>query len=368
MFALQQITQRSVIRRPLLAALNSQLAARLTYPHGVDRFIELFDATAVTDTTVGTITAIEHPTYRSVRVRIRPNANWQGFLAGQYVALGVEVNGRRERRCFSPAQSQHASGELEFTMAVQPQGRVTRHLKNNARVGERVVMETAAGEFSLPDERPEQLVLISAGSGITPVISMLRTLIDEQYTGSVDFIHYALTADEELYPHELDALAGQLPNLRIHRIHTKEGGELFSRAQLARLVPDYARAQTYVCGPAPVLEATQTLFDAEGLSERMHQEAFGVAKPTGDEPAEGEVRFARSERLATNSGDTLLEQAEAAGLSPEHGCRMGVCFSCTCKKTSGQVRDLRSGQVSDDGEADIQICVSVPVGTVALDL
>lgn len=368
MFALQQITQRSVIRRPLLAALNSQLAARLTYPHGVDRFIELFDATAVRDATIGTITAIEHPTYRSVRVRIRPNANWQGFKAGQYVALGVEINARRARRCFSPAQSQHADGELEFTMAVQPQGRVTQYLKQQAAVGERVVLEAAAGQFSLPDTRPEQLILISAGSGITPVMSMLRTLIDEQYTGSVDFIHYALDSDEELYSDELDALAGQLSNLRIHRIHTQAGGERFSREQLARLVPDYARAQTYVCGPGPLLGATQELFDAEGLSERMHQEAYGVAKPTGDEPAEGEVRFAQSERLMTNSGETLLDQAEAAGLSPEHGCRMGVCFACTCTKTSGRVRDLRSGQLSDDGEADIQICVSVPEGTVALDI
>ena len=64
----------------------------------------------------------------------------------------------------------------------------------------------------------------------------------------------------------------------------------------------------------------------------------------------------------------LLEQAEAAGLTPESGCRMGICYSCTCKKTAGKVRDLRTGEISSGDEEDIQLCVSVPVGTVTLDI
>jgi stearoyl-CoA 9-desaturase NADPH oxidoreductase len=86
------------------------------------------------------------------------------------------------------------------------------------------------------------------------------------------------------------------------------------------------------------------------------------------ESAEGEVRFVRSETLVTNDGSSLLEQAEAAGLNPESGCRMGICYSCTCKKTAGKVRDLRTGEISSGDEEDIQLCVSVPVGTVTLDI
>ena len=102
----------------------------------------------------------------------------------------------------------------------------------------------------------------------------------------------------------------------------------------------------------------------------LHLEHFTAQAVTTarDENAEGDVRFARSERIAVNTGTNLLEQAEAAGLTPESGCRMGICYSCTCKKTSGKVRDTRTGQISDAGEEDIQLCVSVPVGTVTLDL
>lgn len=359
------------IRQALKAAFASRLMHRLTYPHRPDRFIELFDPSAVSDETVGTISAIEHPTERSVRVHIRPNSRWQGSLAGQYVEMSVEINGRRQRRLFSPAQSQHASGALEFTMAVNPDGRLTRHLKTDASVGDRVVLGDAAGSFHLPSERPAQLVLISAGSGITPVLAMLRTLIDEQYTGRLDFIHYCRGPADALYAEALNRLRGALPGLRIHVIHTRAGGEHFHAAQLQRVVPDYDQAQTFVCGPAPLLETTRALFDAEGIAERLHQEAFGPALPTGaasDDATSGTVYFQRSNRQLDSDGNTLLEQAEKAGLTPEHGCRMGVCFACSCKKASGRVRDLRTGEISDADEQEIQICVSQPVGSVALDL
>lgn len=356
------------VQQALKAAFNSRLMHRLTYPHRPDRFIELFDPTAVNDETVGTISAIEHPTERSVRVQIRPNSRWQGSLAGQYVEVAMEINGRRQRRMFSPAQSQHATGALEFTMAVNPEGRLTRHLKTLASVGDRVVLGHAAGSFHLPSERPEQLLLISAGSGITPVLAMLRTLVDEHYTGRLDFIHYCRGPGDALYAQALHRLRGALPGLRIHVIHTRAGGEHFHAGQLQQLVPNYAQGHTFVCGPAPLLEATRTLFDHDGIAERLHQEAFGLALPTTDDETGGAVYFQRSERQLDSDGNTLLEQAEKAGLTPEHGCRMGVCFACSCTKTGGRVRDLRTGEISDADEQEIQICVSQPVGPVSLDL
>lgn len=370
MTSLASTHQPGRIQQVLKAAFNSRLMHRLTYPHRPDRFIELFDPVAVSDETVGTISAIEHPTERSVRVQIRPNSRWQGALAGQYVPLSVEINGRRQRRMFSPAQSQHAPGALEFTMAVNPDGRLTRHLKTDASVGDRVVLGDAGGSFHLPGERPAQLVLISAGSGITPVLAMLRTLVDEQYTGQLDFIHYCRGPADALYAETLHRLRGALPGLRIHVIHTRAGGGHFHRAQLQQMVPGYAAAHTFVCGPAPLLEATRALFDDEGIAERLHQEAFGPALPTtgAADDTGGAVYFQRSERQLESDGTTLLEQAEKAGLTPEHGCRMGVCFACSCKKTSGRVRDLRTGEISDADEQEIQVCVSQPVGPVTLDL
>jgi len=357
------------IQQLMKAAFNSRLMHRLTYPHGPDRFIELFDPTAVADETIGTISAIEHPTERSVRVSVRPNSRWNGFLAGQYVEFAMEIDGRRQRRMFSPAQSQHADGALEFTMSVNPDGVLTRHIQQSARVGNHVILGNVDGNFHLPETRPQRVVLISAGSGITPVMSMLRTLIDERYDGEIDFIHYCRSTSDALYAAELEQHEGALPGLRMHCVYTREGGEHFRADQLARLVPDYHEAQTFVCGPAALLEATRTLFDEQGIGERLHQEAFGLATPAASEDESGgEIHFKRSDRTSDNNGQTLLEQAEQAGLSPEHGCRMGVCFSCSCKKTAGRVRDQRTGAISSDGEEDIQICVSAPLGTVSLDI
>ncbi|WP_209063605.1 iron-sulfur cluster-binding domain-containing protein [Endozoicomonas sp. G2_2] len=351
------------------SAINSKLMHRLTYPHGPSRFVELFDRTAVIDETIGTISAIEHPTERSVRVSVRPNNRWNGFLAGQYVEFAMEIDGRRQRRMFSPAQSQHADGALEFTMAVNPDGVLTRHIKSSARVGDHVILGNVGGDFHLPETRPEHVVLISAGSGITPVLSMLRTLIDERYQGTVDFIHYCRSADDALYASELEACEHTLPGLRMHCIHTRAGGARFSAEQLEQMVPNYREAHTFVCGPSALLDATRTLFDEQGIGERLHQEAFGLAThATGEGESGGEIHFKRSDRTTDNNGETLLEQAEHAGLSPQHGCRMGVCFACSCTKTAGRVRDLRTGEVSGDGEEDIQICVSAPMGSVSLDI
>lgn len=357
------------VQQLMKAAFNTRLMHRLTYPHGPDRFIELFDPTAVANETVGTISAIEHPTERSVRVSVRPNSRWNGFLAGQYVEFAMEINGRRQRRMFSPAQSQHADGALEFTMSVNPDGVLTRHVKDKARVGDHVVLGNVAGDFHLPEQRPARIVLISAGSGITPVLSMLRTLVDEGYDGEIDFIHYCRSVSDALYAALLEKHENALPGLRMHGIYTREGGEHFNADQLAQRVPDYREAQTFVCGPAPLLDATRTLFDEQGIGDRLHQEAFGLSTPAADgDERGGEILFKRSDRAANNNGQTLLEQAERAGLSPEHGCRMGVCFACSCRKTAGRVRDLRTGEVSGDGEEDIQICVSAPLGSVSLDI
>ena len=226
----------------------------------------------------------------------------------------------------------------------------------------------------MPEQRPDRILLISGGSGITPVMSMLRTLCDEGHDGRISFLHYANAAKDMLYAAELADIVKRYPNVELLRafVEPDQGGELqglFSREQLIERIPDYADAQTFLCGPPGMMKVVQQVYAEEGLSERLHLEHFTSAPLVVDSTnAEGEVRFARSERLAVNTGGTLLDQAEAAGLKPEAGCRMGICHTCTCRKTAGKVRDTRTGEISAAFEADIQICISVPVGTVTLDI
>ena len=355
--------------------LGSRVVAALAAPHSVDRYLEMIDPTWSVNEVRAELIAVRQQTADSVTLALRPNRNWQGFKAGQYVRLAVEIDGVRRTRCYSPANSVHTrTGLIELTAKAHAGGFVSRYLREQARPGMVFGLSQAEGVFALPEQRPERVLLISGGSGITPVMSMLRTLCDEGHQGRITFLHYTNAARDMIYAAELADIAIRYPNVQLVRAFAQadQGGEmqgLFSREQLLRAAPDYAQAQTFLCGPPGMMQAVQKLFAGEGLSERLHLEHFGAA-PIALNPAnaQGEVRFARSERLAVNSGATLLDQAEAAGLKPESGCRLGICHSCTCRKTSGKVRDTRTGQVSDGGEEDIQICVSVPVGTVTLDI
>jgi ferredoxin-NADP reductase len=205
-------------------------------------------------------------------------------------------------------------------------------------------------------------------------MSMLRTLCDEGYDRPIAFLHYALAERDQIYADDLREIAAAHPNVRLVRAFTDEsaGGELtgfFGREHLLAADADYVRAETYVCGPPGLMEAVRALWADEGLDDRLHYEYFAPpalpAIPKG-ETAQGTVSFASSDVAVANSGAVLLEQAEAAGLSPEHGCRMGICHTCTCRMTAGSVRNVQTGEVLSGIDEDIQICISVPVGDVTL--
>jgi ferredoxin-NADP reductase len=216
------------------------------------------------------------------------------------------------------------------------------------------------------------LLLISGGSGITPVLSMLRTLADEDHRGEVVFLHYARTASDVPQLGDLQALAAAHENVHLVLAYTRQrdGGDLhghFDETQLAEVAPWYAEAQTYLCGPPELMAAIRTHYAAKGIEDQLHTEEFTpplLAPADGD--ASGEIRF--GDTVVSNTGATLLEQAEAAGLNPEYGCRMGICFTCTKVKKSGCTRNVLTGDLHTDPDAEVQLCISAPVGDVAIDL
>lgn len=334
--------------------LRSSLVDLLVGPHGIDRYLELVRPTLTVGEARAEVLAVRHQTARSVTLKLRPNGAWRGFRAGQFVRVGVEVDGIRRTRTYSPASSEHAA-ELELTATVHPGGVVSRHLHEHLRPGTVVHLGEAAGQFVLPRPLPERLILISGGSGVTPVMSMLRTLRDEGYQGQIDFIHFARTAADWLYRSEVEAM----PNVNSRFVATRESG-----GRLHDQVID-GSAHAAVCGPPALLEAARDLFPAE----RLLTETFTPPSLTlSGGSAQGTLRFLRSGQQAPIAGGTLLEQAEAAGLTPDFGCRMGICQTCTCRKAAGAVRDMRTGAVSDEEDEDIQLCVSVPAGDVALEI
>ncbi|WIX88826.1 ferredoxin reductase [Amycolatopsis sp. DG1A-15b] len=342
----------------------ASLAEALLTPHGMDRYLELVDPMLVRREIRGLVTAVRKQTPDSVTLTVKPSRAWRGFTAGQYVRLQVEIDGVRRTRCYSPCGSQY-DGELEFT--IKEQGLVSGHLNRAIGVGSVVNLSTPDGGFTLPAERPDRVLLIAGGSGITPVLAMARTLVAEGHPGEIVFVQYSNGPADALYRTELAELAARHPGLRVVHAYThSKGGDLngfFSPEHLARVAPWFRDAETFVCGPKPLMDAVR-----EELGERVHTEEFTPPALTFDTGnAEGQVRFKRSGRECANSGKPLLEQAEEAGLSPEHGCRMGICFSCTQLKTAGRVRNARTGEVSGDDNEEIQLCISVPVGDVEID-
>ncbi|MQA09133.1 MAG: ferredoxin reductase [Pseudonocardiaceae bacterium] len=352
----------------------ASFAEALLTPHGVDRYLELLDPMLVRKEIRGVVTEVRRQAADTVTLTIRPSRAWRGFTAGQYVRVSVHIDGVRRTRCYSPACSQYRTdGLLELTIKADPHGLVSSYLYANAERGMVLELSQPDGAFTMPANRPHGVLLISGGSGITPVISMLRTLVDEGHGGPITFLHYANTADDVLYRDELAELAATHPGLRVAFGYTHEhtGGDLhgfFGTEHLHAVAPWYRDAETYLCGPTPLMDAVRTVFDTAGLSEQLHTEEFApppLQLDTGN--ATGQVRFTHSGAETANSGRPLLEQAEEAGLRPEHGCRMGICFSCTKVKATGCVRDARSGELSTEENEEIQLCISVPVGDVEIN-
>jgi ferredoxin-NADP reductase len=369
------MSTQTAARRPLLRRTIARLDAVAT-PHGIDRYLELVAPTWSSTEVRGRVTDVRHGTADSVTLTIRPNGLWDGFRAGQFTQLSVEIDGVRHTRCYSMATSAHAPGSFELTVKAHPEGTVSRHLKDHAAVGLVVGLTPPSGEFTLPDARPDRLLLISGGSGITPVMAMLRTLCDEGHTAPVTFVHYALTEAAMIYRDELTALAARHPNVRLVRIFTDAPGTgdldgFLDAEQLDAIDPSWRTAETYVCGPAPLMDGARALFEGAGAGARLHTEAFTLAQVLAEGCDGGTVRFATSGTAVVDDGRSILEQAEAAGLAPEHGCRMGICHTCTRSLTCGTVRNLVDGErttaPAETGVA-IRVCVSAPVGDVTVDL
>jgi ferredoxin-NADP reductase len=350
----------------LVSFLRSPLVSALTTPHGVDRYLEQIDPMWVVDEVRARIVDVHRETRAGepvASITLEPSSAWRGHEAGQYVQVGVEVDGARRTRCFSVSSPESKPGDLvTVTVRANPEGTVSKHLVDRARVGDVVQLSQADGAFTLPNPLPPQLLLVSGGSGITPVMSILRTLLRRGYGGTVTFLHYAQSPDHQIFA---DELADLPPNVHVHLVHPESGDPFYCTEELARILPDFAETDTWACGPAGLIELVQETF-AE--NPRLRVEYFKTSTLGPVDGAEGRTRFARSDLEAENSGGTLLEQAEALGLRPEYGCRMGICFTCTSRKTEGTVRNVVTGVESDQPDEEIQICVSAPLGDCVVEL
>lgn len=360
--------------KSLSGFFGSVLEAALT-PHPVDRYLELIDPRITWTDLRAEVLAVDRRSARSVTLTLRPTRQWNGFGAGQFVQLSTVINGVRHSRCYSPASSAHRSNTIELTLTAHDDGFVSKHLRDNARVGEIVGLQPATGTFTLPADRPDSLLFVSGGSGITPVLSMLRTLVDENHQGAVTFVHYARNAADHPYAVELASIAASHPEWTITTHFTRPENQQSGTGGHFR--PDHLTGidlhatQVFLCGPPALHEAASTHLSDSGAEDNLHTEQFVLVPPSrvdDDAPAHGQLSFAGSGTETQNNGASILEQAESAGLTPEFGCRMGICFSCTAVKKSGLTKNILTGETDTESDTHIQLCISKPVGDCVIDI
>ncbi|BBY98484.1 flavin reductase family protein [Mycolicibacterium fallax] len=344
---------------------ESSLLKVLSWPQGVDSFTEVADRSWTQHEGRATVTAVRWQTPRSVTLTLRPNALgaqlFADFRAGQHINVAVEIDGRRHTRCYSPVAAE-GSALIELTIGRHDGGLVSDHLYRHARPGTVVGIGAPAGDFVL-DPTDARILLVSGGSGITPVLSMLRTLRAGGHTGEVAFVHYARTPEDVAYAAELRELAAAEHTTVLFGYTRSGAGELSGHLRAEHLATALADPDAvYVCGPAALVDAVREVHP-EARSESFVPPAFRPGAASG-----GLVSFAGSEVFVEDDGKTLLEQAENVGLTPEFGCRMGICHGCTRLKSSGVVKNVTTGVVSSAEEEEIQICVTVPCGDVVVEL
>ncbi len=356
-------TSRPTIRtlHPL-RALGQEAGRRLFLDQQIDFWMGKLDrAWSLHDLRARVVDVIDE-THDTRTFVLAPNHHWRGHRAGQHTVVEVEMDGVRVRRCYSISS---APGErfISITVKRQPGGRVSSWIHDNLRSGSVIGLAPATGDFVV-DETPRPLLMLAGGSGITPLMSMVRDLAARGAIHDVGFVCFARSPADLIFGRELGALASRHDGLRVVVFHG-----LFDEANLAAAVPDLALRETYLCGPAPLMTRVETMWTEAGVRERLHQERF--VAPVLRSTAAGSERITLTQSGRTiemRAADSLLVGLEQAGEKPAHGCRMGICGTCKTRKKSGTVTNLLTGQVSSDPDEDIQLCISTPCSDVELAL
>jgi stearoyl-CoA 9-desaturase NADPH oxidoreductase len=362
---------RGFLATPWLRPLNDAVA--------IDDLVGLVRPTFSLTKIRARVVAARRETASARTLVLEPNHRWPGHAAGQHVNVEVEIAGRRVERTFSLSSPPRADGRIEITVkrserAASPVGpRETIHVSawwnDDARIGDVLTLSAPAGEFVLPDALPPRITMLSAGSGITPVMAMLRGLASTGTCSTeVTFVHVARSRAEAIFVEELETLAARHAWLKLSLHFTSTSGRP-GEHDLSRLARESADAPVFVCGPAAFMESARRAWRETGFEESLRMEHFGLALAANVESKGAHVTATRTgSTFEAWPNQSLLEAAEAAGLSPKHGCRMGVCHTCICRRTSGTTVDLRDGRVSSEPGQMIQLCVSAPRTAVTLDL
>ena len=342
-----------------------------TSPLLPDDYLELINPLWSTRELRGKIEAIEPETADAATVVIRPGYEWGGHQPGQYLRIGLDINGRRHWRAYSlTSDPWREDGCISITIKNVDEGVVSPYLVRRGRPGSVVSLGGVEGDFVLPDPLPDRLLFVSAGSGITPIMSMLRSLDRDDALDDVVHIHSARTRDDVIFGPQLRAMADRNPGLHLHEQHTGIHGRI-GPEHLDDLCADWREREAFLSGPGDMLDAMTEYWRQHGDCDCLHMERFQpvIGGQDVEEGEGGTITFCRSGEEVPCDGKTpMLVAGEEAGLSLPFGCREGICHTCVGELRSGKIRDLRNGRVSGQAGEVVRTCINAPEGPVQINL
>jgi ferredoxin-NADP reductase len=359
----EQLTQRVPWAR------IREAGTRLTTPLHPDDYLSLINPLWTARELRGRIEQVIRETDDAATVVIRPGWGWRwDHRPGQYVGIGLQVGGKFHWRSYSISSPPVRRGRtLSITVRAMPEGFLSSHLVNGCEPGTIVRLAAPEGDFVLPDPPPAKVLFLVGGSGITPVMAMLR-MLDRRGTMPDAVLHYSSTTPERMiFRNELQALTDRHESLTLIERHTDLDGML-ELADLDRVVPDWRSREAWACGPGPMLDAAEEHWERAGLEDDLHLERFTL-ELGGDGGEGGTITFQNTGKTVEVDGaTTCLEAGESVGVGMPYGCRMGICHTCTLTLVEGVIRDLRSGAEYDQKNERVQTCVTVPVGDCTFDI
>ncbi len=272
------------------------------------------------------------------------------YLPGQYLTLALPIAGKTVRRSYTIASTPTSTGHCEVTIKRDKNGLVSRHMHDAVKEGHLLSASAPGGQFTFNGEKAKSIALLAAGVGITPLMSILRYLTDQNWGGQIYLVYSNKEEHDIIFRNEIELMKRRFPNLHVALTLTRADGSNWDggrgridAALLEQAIPDVAATPFYLCGPAEMLKATRELLGRMGVAEaNIHLESFGTPAatiyPGSASNEEFKVTFARSKREATIDGRRLiLTLAEELGIEVDSECRSGICGRCKCQLISGSV-------------------------------
>ncbi len=345
-------------------------AERLTTPLLPDDYLAMINPLWSARELRGRIVSVVPETADSATLTIAPGAGWRfEYRPGQYVGIGAALHGRFRWRSYSLTSVPTARTDtITITVKAMPEGMLSGHLVRGLEPGTVVRLARPEGDFFLPEPPPPRLLFITTGSGITPVMAILRTMDRRGIMTDVVLVHSAPDPEAMLFRAELHDLRDHHTSFRLHEQFSRRDGRMSLTHDLQRLCPDWRDRQAWVCGTDSLLEEAGRVWADANCAPSLHREKFTSAR-IDNASAGGSVHFSTSGlAVETDGATTLLEAGERAGILMPFGCRMGICRTCVLPLTAGRVRDLRTGTEHEGGHQMIQTCINAPAGDCVLDI